>query len=127
MQSKAVAKTVRIAPRKVRLILDLVRGKEVGEAISILKLTNKRSSPVVEKLVKSAVANAEHNYDMDIDNLYISEIYADEGPTLKRFRPRAQGRATKINKRTSHITVVVEEYVTEAEVETEENKETENA
>lgn len=127
MQSKAVAKTVRIAPRKVRLILDLVRGKEVGEAISILKLTNKRSSPVVEKLVKSAVANAEHNYDMDIDNLYISEIYADEGPTLKRFRPRAQGRATKINKRTSHITVVVKEYANEAEVETEENKETENA
>lgn len=127
MQSKAVARTVRIAPRKVRLILDLVRGKEVGEAISILKLTNKRSSPVVEKLVKSAVANAEHNYDMDIDNLYISEIYADEGPTLKRFRPRAQGRATKINKRTSHITVVVEEYANEAEVETEENQETENA
>lgn len=127
MQSKAVAKTVRIAPRKVRLILDLVRGKEVGEAISILKLTNKRSSPIVEKLVKSAVANAEHNYDMDIDNLYISEVFADEGPTLKRFRPRAQGRATKINKRTSHITVVVEEYVNEAEVETEENKETENA
>lgn len=127
MQSKAVAKTVRIAPRKVRLILDLVRGKEVGEAISILKLTNKRSSPVVEKLVQSAVANAEHNYDMDIDNLYISEIFADEGPTMKRFRPRAQGRATKINKRTSHITVVVKEYANEAEVETEENKETENA
>ena len=127
MQSKAIAKTVRIAPRKVRLILDLVRGKEVGEAISILKLTNKRSSPVVEKLVKSAVANAEHNYDMDIDNLYISEIFADEGPTMKRFRPRAQGRATKINKRTSHITVVVKEYANEAEVETAENKETENA
>jgi large subunit ribosomal protein L22 len=125
MQSKAVARTVRIAPRKVRLILDLVRGKEVGEAISILKLTNKRSSPVVEKLVKSAVANAEHNYDMDIDNLYISEIYADEGPTLKRFRPRAQGRASKINKRTSHITVVVEEYAND--VETEENQETEKA
>ena len=81
----------------------------------------------MEKLVKSAVANAEHNYDMDIDNLYISEIYADEGPTLKRFRPRAQGRATKINKRTSHITVVVEEYANETEVETEENQETENA
>ncbi|CAD2070945.1 50S ribosomal protein L22 [Jeotgalicoccus meleagridis] len=125
MQSKAVARTVRIAPRKVRLILDLVRGKEVGEAISILKLTNKRSSPVVEKLVKSAVANAEHNYDMDIDNLYISEIYADEGPTLKRFRPRAQGRASKINKRTSHITVVVEEYA--SDIETEENQETEKA
>ena len=125
MQSKAVARTVRIAPRKVRLILDLVRGKEVGEAISILKLTNKRSSPVVEKLVKSAVANAEHNYDMDIDNLYISEIYADEGPTLKRFRPRAQGRASKINKRTSNITVVVEEYA--SDIETEENQETEKA
>lgn len=125
MQSKAVARTVRIAPRKVRLIADLVRGKEVGEAISILKLTNKRSSPVVEKLVKSAVANAEHNYDMDIDNLYISEIYADEGPTLKRFRPRAQGRASKINKRTSHITVVVEEYTNE--VDTEENQEVDNA
>ncbi|MCK1975736.1 50S ribosomal protein L22 [Jeotgalicoccus huakuii] len=125
MQSKAVARTVRIAPRKVRLIADLVRGKEVGEAISILKLTNKRSSPVVEKLVKSAVANAEHNYDMDIDNLYISEIYADEGPTLKRFRPRAQGRASKINKRTSHITVVVKEYADE--VDTEENQEVENA
>ncbi|QQD84278.1 MULTISPECIES: 50S ribosomal protein L22 [Jeotgalicoccus] len=125
MQSKAVARTVRIAPRKVRLIADLVRGKEVGEAISILKLTNKRSSPVVEKLVKSAVANAEHNYDMDIDNLYISEIFADEGPTLKRFRPRAQGRASKINKRTSHITVVVKEYADE--VDTEENQEVENA
>ena len=125
MQSKAVARTVRIAPRKVRLIADLVRGTEVGEAISILKLTNKRSSPVVEKLVKSAVANAEHNYDMDIDNLYISEIFADEGPTLKRFRPRAQGRASKINKRTSHITVVVKEYADE--VDTEENQEVENA
>ena len=125
-QAKAIAKTVRIAPRKVRLILDLVRGKEVGEAISILKLTNKRSSPIVEKLVKSAVANAEHNYDMDIENLYISEVYADEGPTLKRFRPRAQGRASKINKRTTHITVVVKEYEND-EVNTEENQETANA
>lgn len=127
MQSKAIAKTVRIAPRKVRLILDLVRGKEAGEAISILKLTNKRSSPVVEKLVKSAIANAEHNYDMDIENLYISEAYADEGPTLKRFRPRAQGRASKINKRTSHITIVVKEYENDEEVQTEENQETANA
>lgn len=126
MQSKAIAKTVRIAPRKVRLILDLVRGKEAGEAISILKLTNKRSSPIVEKLVKSAIANAEHNYDMDIENLYISEAYADEGPTLKRFRPRAQGRASKINKRTSHITIVVKEYEND-EVQTEENQETAKA
>jgi large subunit ribosomal protein L22 len=128
MQAKAVAKTIRIAPRKVRLVLDLVRGKEVGEAVSILKLTNKRTSPIVEKLVKSAVANAEHNYDMDIDNLIISEAYADEGPTLKRFRPRAQGRATKINKRTSHITIVVSEPVLEEEIEeTEESQVEENA
>ena len=129
MEAKAVAKTVRIAPRKVRLVLDLIRGKEVGEAISILKLTNKRTSPVVEKVLKSAVANAEHNYDMDIDSLYISEVFADEGPTLKRFRPRAQGRATKINKRTSHITVVVSEmvYEDELEEETEENTVEENA
>ncbi|CAM3299550.1 50S ribosomal protein L22 [Nosocomiicoccus ampullae] len=109
MQAKAVARTVRIAPRKVRLVLDLVRGKEVGEAVALLKLTNKRAADVVEKLIQSAVANAEHNYDMDVDNLVVSEIYANEGPTLKRFRPRAQGRATAINKRTSHITVVLTE------------------
>lgn len=129
MEAKAVAKTIRIAPRKVRMVLDLIRGKEVGEAISILKLTNKRTSPIVEKVLKSAVANAEHNYDMDIDSLYISEVFADEGPTLKRFRPRAQGRATKINKRTSHITVIVSEmvYEDELEEETEESQVEENA
>ena len=114
MQAKAVARTVRIAPRKVRLVLDLVRGKEVGEAVALLKLTNKRAADVVEKLIQSAVANAEHNYDMDVDNLVVSEIYANEGPTLKRFRPRAQGRATAINKRTSHITVVLNEKAEEA-------------
>ncbi|WP_462419760.1 50S ribosomal protein L22 [Salinicoccus sp. Marseille-QA3877] len=128
MQAKAVAKTVRIAPRKVRLVLDLIRGKEVGEAMSILQLTNKRSSPVVEKLIKSAVANAEHNYDMDVDHLIVSEAYADEGPTLKRFRPRAQGRATKINKRTSHVTIIVAEPASLEEdtaVESEENEKVE--
>lgn len=128
MQAKAVAKTVRIAPRKVRLVLDLIRGKEVGEAMSILQLTNKRASPVVDKLIKSAVANAEHNYDMDVDHLIVSEAYADEGPTLKRFRPRAQGRATKINKRTSHVTIIVAEPVSIEEdtaVETEENEKVE--
>ncbi|MDK6862931.1 MULTISPECIES: 50S ribosomal protein L22 [Nosocomiicoccus] len=109
MQAKATARTVRIAPRKVRLVVDLVRGKEVGEAVALLKLTNKRAAEVVEKLILSAAANAEHNYDMDVDNLIVSEIYANEGPTLKRFRPRAQGRATGINKRTSHITVVLTE------------------
>lgn len=123
MQAKAVARTVRIAPRKVRLVLDLVRGKDVGEAVALLKLTNKRAASVVEKLVLSAVANAEHNYDMDTDNLYVSEIYANEGPTLKRFRPRAQGRATQILKRTSHITVVVSEKEQVAEEATEENVE----
>ena len=107
MEAKAVARTIRIAPRKVRLVLDLIRGKEVAEAIAILKLTNKASSPVVEKLLMSALANAEHNYDMNIDSLVVKEAYANEGPTLKRFRPRAQGRASAINKRTSHITIVV--------------------
>ncbi|MBA3926299.1 50S ribosomal protein L22 [Listeria sp. FSL L7-1582] len=107
--AKAVAKTVRIAPRKVRLVIDLVRGKQVGEAIAILKLTPKAASPVIEKVLKSAIANAEHNYDLDVNNLVISEAFVDEGPTLKRFRPRAMGRASAINKRTSHITVVVSE------------------
>ena len=104
MQAKAVARTVRIAPRKVRLVLDLIRGKQVGEAVAILNLTPKAASPVIEKVLKSAVANAEHNYDMDVNSLVISEAYANEGPTLKRFRPRAMGRASAINKRTSHIT-----------------------
>lgn len=109
MESKAIAKQVRIAPRKVRLVVDLIRGKQVGEAIAILNHTHKAASPVVEKVLKSAVANAEHNYEMDPNNLVISKAYVDEGPTLKRFRPRAQGRASRINKRTSHITVVVSE------------------
>ncbi|WP_102029413.1 50S ribosomal protein L22 [Salirhabdus sp. Marseille-P4669] len=109
MQAKAVARTVRIAPRKARLVVDLIRGKEVGEAFAILNHTHRAASPIVEKVLKSAVANAEHNYEMDIDNLVVSEAYVNEGVTLKRFRPRAQGRASKINKRTSHITVVVSE------------------
>ncbi|AKO90799.1 MULTISPECIES: 50S ribosomal protein L22 [Priestia] len=109
MQAKAVAKTVRIAPRKVRLVVDLIRGKQVGEAVAILKLTPKAASPVVEKVLNSAIANAEHNYEMDANNLVVSEVFVDEGPTLKRFRPRAMGRASQINKRTSHITVVVSE------------------
>jgi large subunit ribosomal protein L22 len=109
MQAKAVLRTVRIAPRKVRLVVDLIRGKAVGEAIAILRHTPKTASPVVEKLLKSAIANAEHNYDMDVNNLYIEKVFVDEGATLKRFRPRAQGRASAINKRTSHITIVVSE------------------
>mgnify|MGYP001247251033 CR=1 FL=1 len=109
MQAKAHARYVRIAPRKVKLVIDLIRGKEVGEAISILRHTPKAASPVVEKLLNSAIANAEHNYSMDVNNLVIKEAYVNQGPTMKRFRPRAQGRATRINKRTSHITLVVSE------------------
>lgn len=109
MQAKAIAKSVRIAPRKVRLVVDLIRGKNAGEAVSILRHTRRGASPAVEKVLQSAIANAEHNYEMDTDNLVISEAYVNEGATLKRFRPRAQGRASKINKRTSHITVIVTE------------------
>ena len=108
---EAVAKVthVRIAPRKVRVVIDWIRNKPVGVAIGILKNTPKVASPVVEKLLKSAMANAENNHNMDIDKLYVSEVYADQGPTLKRVRPRAQGRAYRINKKTSHITLKLKE------------------
>ncbi|WP_281884045.1 50S ribosomal protein L22 [Paenibacillus sp. YYML68] len=108
-ESKAVLRYVRIAPRKAQLVVDLIRGKQVGEAIAILRHTPKAASPIVEKLLNSAIANAEHNYSMDPNNLVISQVFVDQGPTLKRFRPRAMGRASRINKRTSHITVVVSE------------------
>lgn len=109
MEAKAVLRTVRIAPRKARLVIDLIRGKQVGEAVAILKHTPKVSSPVIEKLLNSAIANAEHNFDLDVNKLVVTQAYVNEGPTLKRFRPRAQGRASAINKRTSHITIVVAE------------------
>ena len=109
MQAKAVAKYIRISPRKVRQVADLVRGKKIGEALAILKFTPQGSALPIEKAVKSAIANAEHNYEMDTDALYISQISIDQGPTLKRFKPRAMGRADLIRKRTSHITVVVSE------------------
>jgi len=109
MEAKAQAKMVRISSRKVKLVIDLIRGKKIGEAFAILRLTPKAASPVVEKILKSAVANAEHNFNMDVEKLYVKEVYVGEGPTLKRFRPRAQGRATRILKRTSHTTVVVAE------------------
>ncbi|AKL97049.1 50S ribosomal protein L22 [Clostridium aceticum] len=109
MEAKAIAKFVRIAPRKAQQVVDLVRGKKVDEALAILKYTPKAAAPIVEKVVKSALANAENNYSMDRDSLYVAEIYADQGPTMKRFRPRAMGRATTIRKRTSHIGVVLKE------------------
>ncbi|GGH71692.1 large subunit ribosomal protein L22 [Paenibacillus sp. JGP012] len=109
MEAKAHAKFIRIAPRKVQLVVDLIRGKQVGEAVAILRHTPKSASPVVEKLLNSAIANAEHNYSLDVNNLVISQVYVNQGPTMKRFRPRAMGRASRINKRTSHITLVVSE------------------
>lgn len=108
-EAKAQARTVRIAPRKARLVIDLIRGKNVAEALAILQFTPRGASPIITKVLKSAIANAEHNYDLDAQNLYVSEAFVNEGPTLKRFRPRAKGQASPINKRTSHITVVVKE------------------
>ncbi|UQS83996.1 50S ribosomal protein L22 [Bombilactobacillus thymidiniphilus] len=105
----ATAKTVRIAPRKARLVVDLIKGKSAAEALAILQFTPRAGSPIVAKVLKSAIANAEHNYDLDVQNLVVSEAYVNEGPTLKRFRPRAKGSASPINKRTSHVTVVVSE------------------
>jgi len=109
MEAKAHARSVRISARKVKLVIDLIRGKQVGEAIAILRHTPKSASPVVEKLLNSAIANAEHNYSMDVNSLYVSEVFVNQGPTMKRFRPRAMGRASRINKRTSHISLVVSE------------------
>lgn len=109
MEAKAIAKYVRIAPRKVNLVAAEIRGKQVDEALAILKFTPKRGAEVLEKVLKSAVANAENNNEMNRENLYISEAYANQGPTLKRWRPRSQGRAFQILKRTSHVGVVVVE------------------
>ncbi len=109
MESKAVAKYIRIAPRKVRVVMDLVRGKNVAEAFAILKFTPKAGADVVEKVLRSAVANAENNFDMDVDKLYIKTAFVDQGPTMKRIHPRSRGQAFKILKRTSHVTIVVDE------------------
>ena len=109
MESKAVAKYVRVAPRKVRVVMDLIRGKSIGEALAILKFTPKVGADVIEKVLKSAVANAEHNFDMSVDKLYVASAFVDQGPTLKRIHPRSRGQAFKILKRTSHVTVVVKE------------------
>ena len=109
MEAKAMARTVRIAPRKARLVIDLIRGKQVGEAYAILKHTPKAASPIVEKVLKSAIANAENNHHMAHEKLYVAEIYANQGPTLKRIRPAAKGSAVRIRKRTSHITIVLKE------------------
>ncbi|HHW58189.1 MAG TPA: 50S ribosomal protein L22 [Clostridia bacterium] len=109
MEARAIAKYVRISPRKVRLILNLIRGKHVDEALAILRFTPKRASGIVTKVLKSAIANAENNHGMNRDNLYVVKAVADEGPTMKRVFPRAMGRADVMRKRSSHITIVVKE------------------
>ena len=106
---KAIAKYIRISSCKVRIVIDLIRGKQVDEALAILRFTPKAASPVVEKVLLSAIANAENNPPyLNRDNLYVAEIYANQGPTLKRFMPRAKGSASPILKRSSHITVILD-------------------
>jgi large subunit ribosomal protein L22 len=100
---RAKLRYLRVSPRKTRLVVDLVRGKGVAEAINILTFTRRAACEPVRKLIESAIANAEEQ-DANIDDLFVNRIFVDEGPTLRRFRPRAQGRATRINKRTSHVT-----------------------
>jgi large subunit ribosomal protein L22 len=107
METRAVAKYIRLSPVKVRQVVDLVRGKSVDEALAILRFTPKRAAKPVAKVIKSATANAEHNNDLDREQLFIARVFVDQGPSLKRWRPRAYGRANVIKHRTSHITVVV--------------------
>lgn len=109
MEARAQAKFVRISPRKVGIVADLIRNKPVGNAMAILRQTPKAASPILEKLLVSAMANAENNHNMDVSKLYVAQVYANGGPILKRIMPRAQGRAFRIFKRTSHITVVLKE------------------
>jgi len=109
MRTKAVAKDVGISPQKVRLVIDMVRGKKVDEALTILSFLPTPTSKAVAKIIKSAVANAENNFQMSPANLKITDIFADQGHTLKRFRPQSRGRASPILKRSSHITVSVSE------------------
>lgn len=109
MEAKAIAKYVRVSPRKAGQICSLVRGKNVDEALAILKFTPRGAAADIAKVVKSAKANAENNHEMNAENLYIESIVANQGPTIKRFMPRAQGRATMIRKRTSHIEVIIKE------------------
>ena len=108
-EAKATLKYARISSRKVKIVADLIRGKKVDEAQKIVKFAPKASSEILEKLLNSAIANAENNHFMNRANLYVAEIYANQGPTLKRIRPAAKGSAVRIRKRTSHITIVLKE------------------
>lgn len=115
MRAKAQTRFIRQSPYKMRRVLDLVRGLPVEEAEHLLRLTNRAAARPIAKTLHSAVANAEHNLALDAEELVVSEAYVDEGPTLRRYRPRARGRATRINKRTSHVTIVVSD-ATEEEI-----------
>ncbi len=109
MEVRAIAKYIRVSPRKVRLLMREVEGKKVEEALNLLTFAPQKGAPILRKLINSAVANAGQYPDIDVDNLFIKQIVANEGPTLKRFRPRAMGRAARIRKRTSHLTVILDE------------------
>ena len=109
IEAKAILRYARISSRKVKIVADLIRGKNVQEALAILKFAPKASSEIIEKLLNSAISNAENNHFMNRSNLYVAEIYANQGPTLKRIRPAAKGSAVRIRKRTSHITIVLRE------------------
>ena len=109
MQAKAIAKYLRMSPTKLAPVADLVRGKDLDEALTILKFTPGKSAELVEKVVQSAAANAENNHEMDVDKLYVAQICVNQGPTMKRWRAGSQGRASIILKRSSHIEVVLEE------------------
>jgi len=109
MKAKAIAKYIRISPRKVRLLMRELKGKKVEDALNLLAFAPQKGAPILRKLINSAVSNASQKPDIDVDNLLIKHIYANEGPTLKRYRPRAMGRATRVRSRTSHLTVILDE------------------
>jgi large subunit ribosomal protein L22 len=109
MQAKAILRNFRMSPQKVRLVADLVRGKPVGEALAILQYMPHKAAPEIARVIKSASANADHNFQMTPEDLVVKTIFVDAGPVLKRYMPRARGRGDRILKRTSHITVVVDD------------------
>ncbi|MBW2621347.1 MAG: 50S ribosomal protein L22 [Deltaproteobacteria bacterium] len=109
MEAKAVAKYIRVSPRKVRIVAKNIKGLTVEKALSQLTYTPKKAATILQKVLNSALANAEQNSEIDVDTLYVKNVYVDEGPTAKRWRPRAMGRATRIRKRTSHVTVILDE------------------
>lgn len=122
MEVKAKAKHIRISPRKVRLVVDLVRGMNVGNALNQLKFTNKKAAGPIQKLIDSAIANAVNDFELEKSNLFIKEIKVDEGATMKRWMPKARGRATPIRKRTSHISLILGELVDSGKVEAKKQK-----